>query len=95
MAALEVGAIDQKPRKPDERISAKVILCGRSMPHDSADRVAREAARLCLNLTELATLAGLYALLEYVEEGTYPVFEEGDLGGVIASARACLARHLG
>ena len=52
---------------------------------------------MCLNLTELATLAGLYALLEYVEIRTsgYPVFEEYDLSGVIANARACLAGHLG
>jgi hypothetical protein len=29
MAALVIRAIDQRPRTPDERISAKVIFCWR------------------------------------------------------------------
>ena len=35
------------------RISAKVIFCGLSMPHDSADRSEGEAAKFYGGLTEL------------------------------------------
>jgi hypothetical protein len=39
----------RSPRTPEERISPKVIFCGRAgMPHDSADRAGSEAYSLGL-----------------------------------------------
>jgi len=49
MAAAVVRKQIETPRTPDERISAKVILVGLSMPCDPADRGGSEVATACVN----------------------------------------------
>jgi len=39
-----IGAKISKLRTPDERISAKVIFWGLSIPHDCADQASSEGA---------------------------------------------------
>ncbi|WP_325632582.1 hypothetical protein [Bradyrhizobium sp.] len=46
-------------------------------------------------MTEPTTLAGLCALLAYIQEGTDEIFADDELANIITSTRACLARHLG